>query len=153
MVDLAAGSRSTQSLLDRTWIFQISMFLGILQMPIYEYQSINSDESCHTCRYGFEVMQRINEKPLKRCPDCGRPVKKLISWCRAAIVEQSEEHTSVTNQIKDYENSGMWSHAAELADKHSEKIKDKNLKIRALDNYKKAGYDADSLSKHAKLED
>jgi putative FmdB family regulatory protein len=120
-------------------------------MPIYEYQSLNSDESCPTCRYGFEIMQSINEKPLKQCPDCGKAVKKLISWCRAAIVEQSEEHNSVTNQIKDYENSGMWSHAAELADKHSEKIKDKNLKIRALDNYKKAGYDADSLSKHAKL--
>ena len=45
----------------------------------------------------------------------------------------------------------MWSHAAELADTHSEKTKDKGLKNRALDNYKKAGYDADSLAKHAKL--
>ena len=56
------------------------------------------------------------------------------------------------NEIKQYEQSGMWSHAAELADKHSEKIKDKGLKMRALDNYKKAGYDADSLAKHAKLD-
>jgi hypothetical protein len=47
----------------------------------------------------------------------------------------------------------MWSHAAELADKHSENIKDKGLKTRALDNYKKAGYDADSLATHAKLDD
>ena len=31
-----------------------------------------------------------------------------------------------------------------------EKTKDKGLKMRALDNYKKAGYDADSLAKHAK---
>ena len=68
-------------------------------------------------------------------------------------MEKSEEHTSVENKIKDYERSGMWSHAAELADKHSEKTKDKNLKIRALENYKKAGYNADSLSKHAKLDD
>lgn len=45
----------------------------------------------------------------------------------------------------------MWSHAAELADKHSEKVKDEGLKLRALDNFKKAGYDADSLAKHAKL--
>lgn len=45
----------------------------------------------------------------------------------------------------------MWSHAAELADKHSEKIKDKGLKTRALDDYKKAGYDVDSLAKHANL--
>jgi putative FmdB family regulatory protein len=122
-------------------------------MPIYEYQAIKPDNSCEYCHGGFEVLQQIKEKPLKMCPDCGQPVKKNISWCRAAIVENSQEHTSVKNQIKDYENSGMWSHAAELADKHSEKIKDKNLKVRALDNYKKAGYDADSLSKHAKLED
>jgi hypothetical protein len=40
-----------------------------------------------------------------------------------------------------------------LADKHSEKTKDKGLKVRALENYKKAGYDPGFLSKHAKLND
>ena len=122
-------------------------------MPIYEYQSLKSDGSCQTCRYGFEVLQQINDKPLSKCPKCGKPVKKIISWCRSAVMEKSEEHASVKNKIKDYENSGRWSHAAELADKHSEKIKDKNLKVRALENYKKAGYNADSLAKHAKLDD
>jgi len=68
-------------------------------------------------------------------------------------MEVSEKHTMVENKIKKYEREGMWSHAAELADKHSEKVKDKGLKLRALDNYRKAGYDADSLSKHAKLDD
>ena len=53
-------------------------------------------------------------------------------------------------KIKEYEKSGMWSHAAELADTHSEKTGDNGLKNRALENYSKAGYDADSLSKHAK---
>jgi len=57
----------------------------------------------------------------------------------------------VEKEIKEYERAGMWSHAAELADSHSEKTKDKGLKLRALDNYKKAGYDADSLAGHAKL--
>jgi hypothetical protein len=68
-------------------------------------------------------------------------------------METSEEHVSVSNKITEYEKSGMWSHAAELADKHSENIKDKSLKIRALENYKKAGYRSDSLARHAKLED
>ena len=122
-------------------------------MPIYEYQSLKSDENCQTCRYGFEILQQIKDKPLSKCPNCGQPVKKIISWCRSAIIEKSEEHANVKNRIKKYEDSGMWSHAAELADKHSEKIKDKNLKTRALDNYKKAGYNADSLAKHAKLDD
>ena len=122
-------------------------------MPIYEYQAINPEESCPSCRDGFEALQQINEKPLLKCPRCGLPVKKIISRCHSAVMETPAEHASVVSKIKDYENSGMWSHAAELADKHSEKIKDKNLKTRALDNYKKAGYDADSLAKHAKLKD
>jgi len=120
-------------------------------MPIYEYQSVNQDSACPTCREAFEILQQIGEKQLTACPSCGNQVKKIISWCRAAVSETSEEDVRVEKQIHEYENSNMWSHAAELADTHSEKTKDKGLKLRALDNYKKAGYDADSLSKHAKL--
>ena len=65
-------------------------------------------------------------------------------------MEVSPEHISTENKIKNYEKSGMYSHAAELADKHAEKTKDKSLKTRALDNYKKAGYDADRLARHSK---
>ena len=122
-------------------------------MPIYEYQATKPEASCPHCCNGFEALQQIKEKPILKCPRCGQSVKKIISWCHSAVMDTSEEHTGVVNKIKDYENAGMWSHAAELADKQSEKVKDKNLKTRALDNYKKAGYDADSLSRHAKLKD
>jgi putative FmdB family regulatory protein len=40
-------------------------------MPIYEYQ-------CKKCGE-FELMQRITETPLKRCPTCHGKVTKLIS--------------------------------------------------------------------------
>ncbi len=120
-------------------------------MPIYEYQAMKPNNACHNCGEGFEIFQRINEKPLMTCPCCDNSVRKIISWCHSAVLETSEEHDKVTKGIKEHENSGMWSHAAELADKHSEKTKDKNLRLRALDNYKKAGYDADSLAKHAKI--
>jgi putative FmdB family regulatory protein len=119
-------------------------------MPIYEYEAVNSERACPKCRDGFETLQGVSERPLSKCPECGKAVKKIISWCRAAVTETSDDHLSVERKIKDYEQSGMWSHAAELADKHSEKTKDKGLKMRALDNYKKAGYDADSLAKHVK---
>jgi len=122
-------------------------------MPIYEYQSVTSEKACSECCDGFEILQQIQDRPLTKCPHCGHAVKKIISWCRSAIMETSGEHVSVSKQISEYEKSGMWSHAAELADTHSEKIKDPALKTRALDNYEKAGYDADSLAKHAKLDD
>jgi putative FmdB family regulatory protein len=120
-------------------------------MPIYEYESKDRKKGCKHCREPFEILQGVGEAPFGECPECGGPVKRIISWCRCAVMETSEAHRSVEGRIKDYEASGMWSHAAELADKHSEKVKDKALKMRALDDYRKAGYDADFLSKHADL--
>jgi putative FmdB family regulatory protein len=120
-------------------------------MPIYEYLARNAGKSCSHCSKPFEVLQAVNDEPLRRCPKCGRAVKRIISWCRSNVMESSEECRRVESKIKDYETSGMWSHAAELADKHSEKTKDKSLRMRALDNYSKAGYDKDTLSKHADI--
>ena len=40
-------------------------------MPIYEYR-------CKSCG-DFEVMQRITDRALTRCPTCQRKVTKLIS--------------------------------------------------------------------------
>ncbi len=119
-------------------------------VPIYEYESRHPGEGCKRCRSPFEIIQGVDEIPLSACPDCGALVKKVISWCRAAVVETSEETASVEKKIKQYESDGMWSHAAELADTHSEKTKDKGMKTRALDDYKKAGYDPRTLDKHSK---
>lgn len=40
-------------------------------MPIYEYR-------CQRCG-DFDVMQKITEKPLRKCPTCKGKVSKLIS--------------------------------------------------------------------------
>ena len=119
-------------------------------MPIYEYRAEKPKQSCVRCRTGFEVLQWPHESALTRCPECGRRVRKIISLCHSAVMETAEEHARTMENIKSYERAGMWSHAAELADKHSEKIGDRGLKTRALDNYKKAGYDAHTLDKHSK---
>jgi putative FmdB family regulatory protein len=119
-------------------------------MPIYEYQALSYLNSCSKCRDGFEVIQGPNESRFLKCPHCGKNVKKVISRCHSTVNEKSYDNINAMNKIKEYEKSGMWSHAAELADTHSEKTKDSGLKLRALDNYKKAGYDADSLAKHVK---
>lgn len=114
-------------------------------MPIYEYESKDLGKGCEKCRTRFEILQNISEEPLLRCHYCGRPIRKLVSWCQASIVEVSEEKTRVENKIKEYEGKGMWSHAAELADTYSEKTKDQSLKTRSLEDYKKAGYNTRTL--------
>ena len=117
-------------------------------MPIYEYEPMDIAQGCPQCQRRIEVLQAIHEAPLKACPSCGAALKKIISWCRAAVVETSEEHLRVEQKLSNFEKEGMWSHAAELADKHSEKVQDQGLKMRALEDYRKAGYDADSLARH-----
>jgi putative FmdB family regulatory protein len=119
-------------------------------MPIYEYQALDPDKGCTKCVGRFEVIQLAPHELLSLCPACGQKVVKLISWCRAVATEYSEAHNAIKKRISAYEKEGMWSHAAELADEHSEKIKDSGMKFRAIDNYEKAGYDAKTLEKHAK---
>jgi putative FmdB family regulatory protein len=42
-------------------------------MPFYEYE-------CQACKFYTEVMQKISDAPLTRCPSCGkRALKKLLS--------------------------------------------------------------------------
>src|SRR5712671_5102373 len=42
-------------------------------MPFYEYE-------CPACKYYAEVLQKISDKPLMRCPSCGKKgFKRLIS--------------------------------------------------------------------------
>jgi len=42
-------------------------------MPIYEYR-------CEACGHEFEVMQKISDKPVRKCESCGRQkAKRIIS--------------------------------------------------------------------------
>ncbi len=115
-------------------------------MPIYEYQALRPDQGCKKCQRRFEILQAISDEILSECPSCHQAVRKLISRCHAAIIETSDEALRTESQITEYEKEGRWSHAAELADKHSEKTEDKALKTRALEDYRKAGYDVDRWS-------
>ena len=101
-------------------------------MPLYEYKAIK--KGCEYCRNGFEVIQNMNDEYLSQCPECHAPVRKLLSCFHACIIEAPDEVVRMDRKLRDYEKEGMWSHAAELADKTG-------LEERARDNYKKAGYD------------
>lgn len=41
-------------------------------MPIYEY-------SCQKCGRHLEVMQKMSDKPLSRCPECKGRLEKIFS--------------------------------------------------------------------------
>jgi putative FmdB family regulatory protein len=42
-------------------------------MPFYEYE-------CQNCKFYTEVLQKISDAPLRKCPSCGKSqLKKLVS--------------------------------------------------------------------------
>ena len=42
-------------------------------MPIYEY-------ACSACGHRMELLQKVSDAPLKKCPECGKPkLQKLLS--------------------------------------------------------------------------
>jgi len=110
-------------------------------LPIYEYETTAAGRPCRKCGRSFEVIQRLIDPPLACCPDCGGEVRRKISRPRVILPGSARSRDHVENQVADYESKGMYSHAAELADKESEKPEKAHLKERAMEDYKKAGYD------------
>jgi putative FmdB family regulatory protein len=40
-------------------------------VPLYEYQ-------CKKCQHKFEKIQKFSDRPIKKCPECGSPVEKVM---------------------------------------------------------------------------
>ena len=57
-------------------------------MPIYEYEHL--EESCTKGKL-FDVKQSIHVKPLKKCPVCNGPVRKLISRTNISTPKTNSE--------------------------------------------------------------
>jgi putative FmdB family regulatory protein len=56
-------------------------------MPIYEYE-------CHACGRTHEIIQKMGDAPLKKCPVCGsKRIEKLISVA-AIIVREGTPRAS-----------------------------------------------------------
>jgi len=41
-------------------------------MPTYEYE-------CRKCGHRFEVFQSMSDETIKKCPECGKQVRRLVS--------------------------------------------------------------------------
>lgn len=41
-------------------------------MPLYEYE-------CTKCGHRFEKIRKFSDPPVETCPECGGPVRKLMS--------------------------------------------------------------------------
>jgi putative FmdB family regulatory protein len=68
-------------------------------VPTYEYITADAEHACEHCREPFEVRQSMRAKPLRRCPQCGGPVERLISRC--AVNTRSEKSMLSDKNLKE----------------------------------------------------
>jgi putative FmdB family regulatory protein len=47
-------------------------------MPIFEYRA-STEQHCKTCGPGFDKLRKSSDPELEHCPDCGAPVRRVIS--------------------------------------------------------------------------
>ena len=64
-------------------------------MPIYEYQAKQKEKSCDYCAERFEIMQKIADQSLDKCPKCSAPLIKIFS---APAIGSSK--SSIDNRAK-----------------------------------------------------
>ena len=51
-------------------------------MPTYEYE-------CEKSGKHFELFQNMKDKPLKKCPECGGPARRIIGTGAAVLFKGS----------------------------------------------------------------
>jgi putative FmdB family regulatory protein len=98
-------------------------------MPLYEYE-------CKKCHHRFEKLQKFSDSPVKKCPECGSPVEKIIS---AATVQFKGSGWYVTDYAK---KSGSSSGSSSASSSDGESKSDSSK-----DSAKKGSKEKDSKPK------
>lgn len=89
-------------------------------MPTYEYE-------CLKCKHKFEASQSMSEPPLKVCPVCGKPVKKLIS-VGAGIIFKGSGFYATDYRSKSYKDKAKEEKACPATNKACNASSCPNLK-------------------------
>lgn len=81
-------------------------------MPTYEYH-------CDACEHNFDEFQSINDKPLKKCPKCGKSKLRRVFGTGAAILFKGSGFYQTDYRSESYK-------AAAKAEQESAKPADKS---------------------------
>ncbi|MFP3980800.1 MAG: FmdB family zinc ribbon protein [Desulfobacterales bacterium] len=71
----------------------------ISAMPIYEYK-------CEACGGVHEILQKMSDAPLSKCPDCSGALHKRISQCTFHLKGTGWYATDYANSSKTPSSSG-----------------------------------------------
>src|ERR1700693_5048481 len=115
-------------------------------MPLYEYV-------CQDCKRKTEVLQRMNERPLRICPHCGGKLKKAFSapaiqlkgsgfytteYARGTKARESEEAPKAESDTKSSKAKAPESKAPEPKPSEAKKEKTSEAKTGSKKESKKS---------------
>jgi|MGYP003304505307 putative FmdB family regulatory protein len=101
-------------------------------MPIYEYQ-------CDDCNHVLDALQKVNDKPLVDCPECGKnSLRRLISapnfrlkgegWYETDFKKENRKNVADQKDEKPEKKESSKSDNDSGKTKKKDKIKDKAAK-------------------------
>ena len=101
-------------------------------MPIYEYQ-------CDDCNHVLDALQKVNDKPLVDCPECGKnSLRRLISapnfrlkgegWYETDFKKENRKNVAEQKDEKPEKKESSKSDNDSEKTKKKDKIKDKAAK-------------------------
>ncbi len=81
-------------------------------MPIYEYEP--DDRECLMCDGRVDVIQGIDEEPLKYCPQCGLEVVRVISRASFKVARPSGADRAAAKGLSTFRRAekGKWEKVA-----------------------------------------
>ncbi|HEY4873030.1 MAG TPA: zinc ribbon domain-containing protein [Steroidobacteraceae bacterium] len=113
-------------------------------MPFYEYE-------CANCKFYKEVMQKVSDAPLKKCPSCGKnALKKLVS---APVFRLKGAGWYETDFKSDKEHKRNLAEKEPEPEKKKEAADSKDVTAEAKPGEKAAEKTADAKTKDAKAAD
>ena len=81
-------------------------------MPIYEYEL--EDRDCQMCPGRFEALQDLEEEPLKFCPGCGLPCRRVVSRASFSIRKGTDPDSAAKKGFTTWKRAskGAWEKVA-----------------------------------------
>jgi putative FmdB family regulatory protein len=112
-------------------------------MPFYEYE-------CSNCRFYVEVLQKLSDRPLKKCPSCGKNgLRKLVSapvfrlkgsgWYETDFKSDQEGKRNLAGADKDDKDSSKPAESESKPDTKSEPKADTKAEAKPAVEVKSGG--------------
>ena len=78
------------------------------EMPLYVYRAKDPARACEACRVELEVLQSMSARRLRKCPECGAPVARVVTSAAMHSVQGPAELRNLGMARLEKRSDGMY---------------------------------------------